>query len=221
MKKEIHPLEDFKKIRFKDFGTLILTQGDQASLTVEAEENLFPELITKVSGDTLILGLNDDWLYRIGKIISSIFDKEQYQITYYLTCVDLESIGVSGNCALECASFETDSLGLHVSGYGDLSFGHLACDSLDIHISGRGQFEGAGRADDQKIYISGSGDYKAADLASQKTEIFISGQGDADIRVEEELNIKISGVGQVNYYGRPKLRQTISGIGKSKRLGDD
>lgn len=221
MEKEIRPIGSFTKISFKDYGTLILTQGEEVSLTVEADAEVLPELITEVRNDKLVLGLKDDWWQRLGKIISSVFDKDQHQITYYLTCVDLESVSVSGNCHLKCDSLETEALGLHISGYGDLSFDHLACDSLNVHISGRGEFEGTGRADEQKIYISGSGEYQASDLASQKTKVAISGQGNADINVQEELDITISGLGQVNYHGRPKLRQVISGVGKSKRLDDE
>ena len=33
MEKEIRDIQSFDKIRFKDFGNLILTQGDQESLT--------------------------------------------------------------------------------------------------------------------------------------------------------------------------------------------
>jgi hypothetical protein len=220
MEKEIRHIESFTKISFKDYGTLVLTQGEQESLTVEADEKVLPELITEVRSGKLVLGFDEDWLKRLGKIISSVFDREQHQITYYLTCVNLESISVSGNCKLECESLETPTLGLHVSGYGDLSFGYLSCDSLNVHISGRGEFKGSGRADEQKVFISGSGEYKAADLTSQKTKVAISGQGNADLHVEEDLNITISGLGQVNYHGRPKLRQVISGLGKSRRLDD-
>jgi len=221
MKKEVRPIDSFKKIGFKDYGTLILTQGEQESLTVEADEELLPELITEVRDNKLVLGLNDDWINRIGKIISSVFNRKEHQITYYLTCVNLESISISGNCKLVCDSLETGNLGLHVSGYGETSFAHLSCDSLSVHISGRGEFEGHGRADDQKIHISGSGEYKAEDLASKKTKIAISGQGNASIRAEENLDITISGLGQVNYHGHPKLRQVISGVGKSQRLDED
>lgn len=221
MEKEIRPIESFTKIGFKDYGTLILTQGAEESLTVEADEEILQELITEVHHGKLVLGFNEDWFKRLGKVLSSVFDKDQHQITYYLTCVNLESISVSGNCHLKCESLETEALGLHVSGYGDLSFNHLACDALDVHISGRGEFTGAGRADEQKIAISGSGEYQAADLVSQKTKVAISGQGNADINAQEELNITISGLGQVNYHGHPKLRQVISGLGKSKRLDDE
>ncbi len=221
MQTETRSIESFDKINFKDFGTLILTQGDQESLTVEADEELMPELITEVRSGKLVLGIKDDWLNRIGKVISSIFNREEHKVTYTVTCVDLERISMSGHCILTCESLEVDEISLHVSGFSDMRFKHLACESLAVHISGRGEFEAAGIAHNQQLHISGSGDYKAPNLDSNTAKVVISGQGDATLRVQENLDITVSGVGRVNYYGRPKLRQVISGIGKSKRLNDE
>lgn len=221
MKKETRPIESFDKISLKDFGTLILTQGDQESLTVEADEELLPELISEVRNGKLVLGIEDDWLNRIGKVISSIFDRKEHKVVYTVTCVDLKKISISGRCDLACDSLEVDDLSLHVSGLGDMRFDHLACQSLDVHISGRGEFEAAGQVNDQKLIISGSGEIEAPNLESNTAKVAISGQGNATLRVQENLAITISGLGQVNYYGHPKLRQVISGMGKSKRLDDE
>ncbi len=221
MKTESRSIESFDKINFKDFGTLILTQGDQEALTIEADEELMPELISEVRDGTLVLGIDDDWVNRIGQVISSIFDRKDHKVNYTLTCVDLEKISISGKCTLKCESLTSNTLKLNISGLGDLRFNHLDCDYLDVRISGRGEFDAAGRADDQQVRISGSGEYETPDLASKTTKIVISGQGNATVRVEEDLDITISGLGQVNYYGRPKLRQVISGMGKSKRLNNE
>lgn len=221
MKVETRLVESFDKIHFKDFGTLILIQGDQESLTIEADEELLSELISEVRDDTLVLGIDDDWVNRIGKVISSLFNSKDHKVTYTLTCVDLEKISISGHCTLTCDSLKSDVLKLSVSGLGDLRFKYLDCDSLDVRISGRGEFTAKGRADDQQVRIAGSGEYNAPDLVSKTVRIVISGQGNATVRVEESLDITISGLGQVNYYGRPKLRQVISGMGKSKRLNDE
>ncbi len=221
MKKESRSIVKFSNIRFKDFGKLILTHGDQESLVIEADEALLPELTAEVRGDTLFLGIQEDWFNRIGKVISSIFNGSEQKVTYHLTFVDLEKISISGNCTLECDTLDTDHLKLHISGLGNLSFTHLDCNQLDVSISGRGEFSAAGRADQQHVRISGSGEYRAPDLTSQSTWIVISGQGNATVKVQESLDITISGLGQVNYYGRPKLRQVISGMGKSKRLNDE
>ena len=220
MKTETRSIESFDKINFKDFGTLILTQGEQESLTIEADEDLIDDLISEVRNGTLHLGLDDDWVSRVGKLVSSVFSSANGKVNYYLTFVSLEKINASGKCNLKCESLKSDSLKVNVSGYGNLNIGQLETDTLKVNISGRGDFKAAGTVGQQEINISGSGDYATPELNSQSTRIAISGQGDATVRAAENLDITISGVGHVNYYGQPKIRQTISGLGKSQRLGD-
>jgi hypothetical protein len=221
MEKETRIIQSFDKIRFKDFGNLILTQGDQESLIIEADAELLNELISEVRDDTLVLGIEDDWFSRIGKVFSSILSSKGHKVNYYLTFVNLHKVNISGQCHLTCPSLETDKMKFNISGMGNLELDHLACDELEVSISGRGEFKAAGTADSQNIRISGSSDYKAAGLASKSVRVAISGQGNADVWVEDELDISISGLGQVNYRGRPKLRQVISGLGKSRRIDDD
>jgi hypothetical protein len=221
MKTETREIGSFDKIRFKDFGNLILTQGDKEALTIEADEDLIDELIAEVRNGELVLGVDEDWLSRIGKLVSSIFSSDNHKVTYRLTFVSLEKINVSGQCKLTCDSIKADTLKINISGMGNLDFAHLECEDLRVNISGRGEFEAFGSAKKQEVHISGSGDYETPKLDSQSTRIAISGQGNATLRVEEELDIAISGMGQVNYYGKPKLRQVISGVGKSKMLNDE
>jgi len=221
MKKEMRSIESFDTIIFKDFGTLVLTQGEQESLTIEADEDLLPELISDVRNGTLVLGIDDDWLNRIGKVLTSVLNNKDRKVIYHLTFLDLNQVKISGSCDLTCDSFKTDEIIFKVAGRGNMAFDQLNCNSLEIKISGRGEFSAAGRADQQKIKISGSGEVTAPNLESQSVKIVISGQGNATVRVQNNLDITISGLGQVDYYGRPKLRQVISGLGKSKRLNDE
>ena len=220
MKKETRSIESFDQIQFKDFGQLILTQGDQETLTIEADEELLPELITEVHNGKLILGIENDWFSRLGKVISSVFSSREHKVIYTLTYVNLRAISICGQCHLECDRLESDNFKLSVSGLGNVNFGHLDVNALKVNISGRGEFSASGRADQQEVHISGSGEYQAPNLASQSLRVVISGQGNATVRVEENLDITISGLGQVNYYGQPKIRQVISGLGKSKRLNE-
>ena len=220
MQKEFQFSEQFSKIKCKDFGKLILTQGDSPSLVIDADEEYLSELVAEVRGETLALGFDKDWMGRVGKVISSFINGSEREVTYHLTVVDLDQISISGKINLECDSFQTEKLALKVSGLGELNFDHLDCDSLEVDISGRGELTAAGRADHQTLRISGSGEVHTPNLASQSVRIAISGQGNATIRVEDHLDIAISGVGQVKYYGSPKLQQVISGAGSSKRLNE-
>ncbi len=218
MASETRIIDQFSKINFKDFGTLILSQGDRESLTIEAEEALLPDLISEVRDGTLSLGFKEDWFKRFGKMISAIITREEGEVTYYLTCTNLEKVSISGKCTLSCDALETDTLKIVVAGYGKLSLDHLDCNSLELSISGRGELAAAGRADRQVIRISGSGEIRTPELITQTAQIAISGQGNATLHVEETLSIAISGLGHVNYYGDPTVKQAISGIGHVKKL---
>ncbi len=220
MRKEIPLHEAFTKIRVKDVGRLILTQGDQPGLAIEADQAAFSDLIAEVRGDSLTLGFEHDSISQLGKLFSSLINRPERDVTYTLTVQDIDQIYLSGKLDLDCAAFQTNRLGIHVSGLSQLDLARLECDSLDVGISGRGVLTAAGRAEHQSVKISGSGDYQAPHLASRSLRIVISGQGEATVQVEEELDITISGIGTVNYYGHPKLRQVISGVGKTKRLND-
>ncbi len=216
--KETRKIEPFDTVNFKDFGTLILLQGEEVGLTIEADEDLLPELMSDVERGRLTLGLKGDFFDRFGRVISNWFSRKDRHVVYTLTCVDLGKINISGQCKLDCAHLNSQDLHINVSGMGQLMFGDLQCKKLQVKISGRGVFTASGSADDQVIKISGSGDYNASALKSKSTRIVISGHGDVTVNAAEVLDMTISGMGKVNYYGRPKIRQIVSGVGKAKRL---
>ena len=220
MQKEFPLNEPFTRVNCRDIGSLFLTQGEEPALMVDADQELLSELVVEVRGDCLELGLEENWLSQMGKVVSSFLNNTERKVIYHLTVADLDQISISGKINLACESFNTDALTLRVSGLGELNFTHLDCNTLESIISGRGEFSAAGRANHQTIRISGSGEYEAPHLTSQKIKIVISGQGNATLKVQDQLDITISGIGQVNYIGSPKLRQVISGFGKSKRLND-
>lgn len=220
MKKEMRPIDHFTKIHLKYMGKLILIQGEQESLTIEADQDIIDELQSVVTDQTLTLGLDEDWFSQLGKLFSTVITNRDHDITYTLTCTDLEAVHISGKGDLECQSLSTDNLELKLSGLGSIQFSHLDCNSLNVTISGRGEFSAAGRADQQQVRISGSADYETPQLESQSIRIIISGQGNATLRVSDNLDITISGLGQVNYYGHPEVQQVMTGLGKSQRLNE-
>jgi hypothetical protein len=214
------PIENFNQVELKDFGTLMLHQGDQESLTVEADETFIDNIKAEVHQQTLYLGINDDWVGRIGKAFTAIFSSPKPSLTYNLTVRDLSAIRITGKCDLECTSFKTEQLKLKVSGLGNLSIANLVCDDLEVNISGRGDFTAAGHATHHSLKISGSAEVNTPNLISESMNIIITGQGNATVHVLGDLDITISGLGQVNYFGQPKLRQVITGWGRSKRLNE-
>ena len=89
-------VENFDQISFTDFGKLILQQGDYESLTIEADEDIIDDLKTEVSNGTLHLGIDDDWIGRLGKAFTAIFSSPKPTLIYTLTFKDLNGIDITG-----------------------------------------------------------------------------------------------------------------------------
>jgi predicted small secreted protein len=204
-------VEDFERVTLSGVGTLYISQGDENSLTIEAEDNILALIESEVRGDTLEIGLTD-WRFAIHPTMP---------IRYYLTLTDLTGLELSGAGRIDVDEIETSSLDVTTSGAGDIDIDSLEAESVNIVLSGAGSCEiQDGEVIHQYVTISGAGGYRALDLQSQNADIRVSGIGGARLWVQESLDVVISGAGSVEYFGRPSLSQTISGAGRVNGLGD-
>ena len=85
---------DFENITLESFGELIITQGDEPSLIIEADDNLMQYITTEVKGDTLHIGFTDDAFSIKGGDNQII--KPSESIVFRLTMPDLNTISLSG-----------------------------------------------------------------------------------------------------------------------------
>ena len=65
MPTEKREVSNFNHVVLQDIGHLIITQGENETLTVEADEDLLAKIITEVRGEKLYLSLGKDWLDRL------------------------------------------------------------------------------------------------------------------------------------------------------------
>lgn len=206
METEKREVSGFDEILFTGIGNLIIEQGDEESLVVEADDNIIGLIETKVKSDVLHIGFK-----RGVKIIPTS------KIKFYLTVEDLDRIDLTGLGDIDSDIFETDELELNISGSGDIKF-NIEAKNIEINVSGLGNINLSGKVDHHRVQISGSGKYDAEELESNDCEIEISGLGSAIVNVSDNLDIEINGVGNVYYKGSPRVSQHISGLGRIKSL---
>lgn len=200
----------FDEVRLSGIGTLYIEFGDEESLVIEAEENLMRYIETDVSGQKLVIGLEEHLSFNPTE-----------DINYYLTVVELEGVEISGLGSVYLPEFETDSFDIHISGAGDVSIDALYADRLDAQLSGLGNVDiDGGEVDSQYVKISGSGAYSARRMQSNTADVHVSGLGSATVTVEDYLDARISGAGDINYYGGPEINVDISGLGSLHSLDD-
>jgi hypothetical protein len=209
---ETRQVSGFDKIQLDGAGRLIITQGSEESLEIQAEDNILPELTSDVSGNTLILGYQEKTWRRT--VIPT------REIVYTLTVTDLRGISFNGAASLEMDVLDTDDLKITINGAGQVNINDLTAENLDIQINGTGNVELAGEVINQTINIDGAGNVRAGDLRSEVTTIEVNGLGNATIWVLETLNVNFNGGGTLNYYGSPNVHQNINGAGSINNLGD-
>ena len=103
---------------------------------------------------------------------------------------------------------------LVLTGVGNMSTTEaIDVDELNIILTGVGNFSLEGTADVLDISMMGAGDINAFQFNTDICNIDISGAGDAELWVNDELNVIITGTGSVFYLGMPSVTSTITGDG--------
>jgi hypothetical protein len=192
------------------FGRVIITQGDEESLTVETDDNLMQYIETEVRGGTLELGFTED----------DILLRPSKSIIFRLSLIDLTALDSSGAGKFEIGELDADRLEVTLSGAGDIKIDSLTGTDLVVTVNGAGQVELAGQVKTQEITLNGLGNYVAPDLESQTATVRVPGAGSVTVWVLDTLDVTISGAGGVEYYGSPHVTQDISGVGSVTSRGD-
>jgi hypothetical protein len=88
-----------------------------------------------------------------------------------------------------------------------------------IDVSGSGDIEADGRTDRLSLDVDGSGDADVADLVARTARVTVSGSGDASVRADDELDLRLDGSGDIEYRGNPRVTKEDDGSGDIKRAG--
>ncbi|GAJ20157.1 unnamed protein product, partial [marine sediment metagenome] len=96
---EERDVSGFHKVYLEGIGNLIITQGDEESLVIEADDNIIPLIRADVSGDRLTIGFKRGYSFIPAA-----------KIKFHLTVIDLDKISISGAGDINCDDFNTDEL---------------------------------------------------------------------------------------------------------------
>lgn len=202
---ERRDVEGFDSVRIDYPAQVLISQGNEESLEIEAEDNLLPGLQTEVRGSELRIYYDSEDGEHVNPTKS---------VTITITVQELNSINFSSAGELIVNGLEANNLDVNLSGAGNVELNDIAVRGLDLNLSGAGSATASGSAEDLNLNISGFGDFNGEDLEGQTANVNISGAGSATVWVEEDLDATISGAGSINYYGSPdNVRKQINGVG--------
>ncbi len=203
---------DFQSVEINYPVELTIQQGNVPAVTVEAEDNLLPQLATRVAGSTLYIEESQpDWTQRVNPT---------RPVVIHMTVKDLQNVDFPSAGSLQIKNVETEALRISISGAGTVNLSNLSTHTLTVNLSGAGNITASGTADSLNLDISGFGGFQGGDLASQSVDVTISGAGNATVWAKSNLSANISGTGSVKYYGSPSVQREVSGLGSVNGLGN-
>jgi hypothetical protein len=147
LRTESRDVSGFSTVELTGVGDVIIEQTGTESLSIQAEDNLLPELTSDVSGGTLRLGSK-----------TGAAPNPTRAITYRVTTKNLSGLRLSGSGSETATKIGAGAIAIDISGSGDITTEGTA-DSQTITISGSGNYR-AGKltTKSSSVQISGSGD---------------------------------------------------------------
>lgn len=192
-------LQTFDSINISGIGHLYITQSNEESFTVEADETVLPLIQVYVKDKVLYLDLKDSSKHL------------QAKINYYLNVKNIQSINsFDASDIIIKNGLSADTLNLTINSLGEAHL-NLKVKQLVAKIGGGGKVELLGTADQQDITIVGAGEFNGSKLTGKTGSINIKESGVAKINVSDTLAISINGDGTVQYCNKPSITKQVSG----------
>lgn len=202
---EDRPVKEFDALRVSGSFEVIIEQGNEESLRIEADENLMEIIETDVRSGTLIIHTEENVI-------------RAESLKAYITFIDLYDIEISGAVELDCiGDLAFEDLFIEASGATEIDL-DLNTELLEIGLSGSSEIDLSGTASEMTIDASGAAELFAEDLELKTCYLSISGAGSAVVNVSDLLDIDISGAASVKYKGEPRISQRVSGAAKVRRI---
>ncbi len=205
---EERPSGYFERIELYDNVNLVLIEGNQPTLKIEAGQKLLDAIKTEITDSTLLIcnTLKCNWVRS--------YDRE---ITVYATAPALHEIRYEGSGDVRTAGPVTlDSLQVSIwggAGTFDLDLHAyqlnlaLHYGTVDLHVKGKAVLT--------TIFANSYGPFYCNDLISNIVYIRNSGTNNCHVHAEHILEAEITSVGNIYYTGNPyELKTNISGSGK-------
>lgn len=191
--------EDFTKVSAAEGLMVYVTQADEFSIEVEADENVIGLIETDIRNGKLRIHTEEN----IGNATKNI----------YVSLPKVTTLrGSSGAHLTTKNTIKANELEVDGSSGATLEL-EIAADEIDIEASSGANLNISGTADDAIVDVSSGGNVNAKNLATQTCDADASSGGNVKIQVAKSLVADASSGGNISYSGEPNVqkKKSVSG----------
>jgi len=176
------PASGVSAVEFGAFGNLEIVQGEEEGLTVMAQGNILPMIVSEVDGETIRIHMQ-------GSI------NPTYGVQMRLKVRKLRSIIAGGSGNISVKGLNGDAISISVSGGNSVTVTG-SVQEQSVTLSGSGAYDGSG-LESQRATVSIDGFASAVVRVQDQLQANISGNGSVEYFGTPTVIENITGLGQV------------------------
>ena len=193
---------NFTAIKVSSGLDLYITQGDENSLTVEADENLHDIILTEVENGRLrIYTKKGIWRAKARKIHVTVKNLEELEAS-------------SGSDVYSENTILTNTFKVNVSSGADVKI-KVNAESVNSTTSSGSDLKIMGTTENHTANASSGSSIDAYNLTSKNVTVNVNSGADINIFASENLNANANSGGDIDYRGNPKVLNKKSSSGGS------
>lgn len=196
---------NFKSIKVSQGLDLYITQSNEVSLSVEADENLHDLIMTEVENGVLKVYTSENIRRAASKKIT-------------LNITDISAIkATSGSDVYSTNTIETDDLELNTTSGADMEL-NVKTQTLNCHSTSGSDIKVSGTTNILIAEATSGSDIKASNLEAKTSKVKATSGADISVNTSKELTARATSGGDVRYSGNPeKVNKSDSSSGSVRQ----
>jgi len=192
---------EFTTVSIDGSGSLSITTGETASLTITAPQATLDTIKTTTLSGVLEIGPERGSPTPEGQII------------YLLTVPVVDGIIVRGSANVTADFTGAMDVSIETRASGSVKGTGLEGDHAQATVRGSGGITILGSVSMLSVVVTGSGDFEGPELTSRECTVDIAGSGNAKVNSTGTLAIDVRGSGNVAHTGGAEVTTSIAGSG--------
>ncbi|NCO62824.1 MAG: DUF2807 domain-containing protein [Flavobacteriales bacterium] len=185
------PNQSFNTIKASQGLEVYLTQGNEESIVIEADENLHAIIKTEVKDNELLIYADKNIEHASAKKIMVTF-KDVIKIT-----------STSGSDVISNNTINADYLELDSSSGSNMNL-NVNTSTLTCNSSSGSDLKLSGKTERLIAEASSGSDIKAANLIAESSQVKAASGADITVNTVKELTANANSGGNIKYYGNPE-----------------
>lgn len=198
-KDEVRSCEAFTAIEISGNIELTLKQDSTQQVTVSSQEDILPNVITKVENGVLKIYTDNIFIDRNVRVV--------------ISTPSIRSIIAKGACKIKTDSLLTvPELSLELLGACEVDMNVAVSGLFTVDAKGASEAKLEGSCDKFKLNAVGASEIKATGLKAKNVEVYAAGASDTKVFATESIDAKAYGASDIDCQGSPKtIKQSDGG----------